>query len=554
MQPPSEQLTIARRPLDIEDFIDIIRRHRTWILAPFFLGLVVSVVVAFLWPDTFISSAIIRVVPAQVPERFVPSNVNAELGQLINSMTQQILSRGTLTNLIQTYNLYPNDRKSRPMEDIIEDMRRDVRVSAVRSLTRQVGRELSTISAFEVGFSYSERILAQRVTADLVTRYIDENIRARASQSVLTTQFLRDQWESAKREYETSEQKLSDFRARNAGRLPEHVAMNLQKLNALENRLVSVGASVSRAGNDKLLLESQFQTLKAQLTYIAAPSEEVTFAAGRSERLVRLEQQIVNSEMIVNALRDRYTETHPDVQRAKSDLALLEASRKSLISEEQAKPEAKSRTIRRVSPATAKEAQEIEAALQRTQSLIQIKEIEIQDLGKERIAVEREITGARQALQASPVSDTEYATLMQERNSARQKYDELTVKKGQSELATDLENRRQGEMLELLDPASLPQTPAAPKRWMIIVVGTCIGLALGLTVAGAREVRDTSLKNLKDVRAYTQLTVLASVPLLENDFVVRRRRRMAWLLWSTACFVGILIMSGTVAYYYVRRG
>jgi polysaccharide chain length determinant protein (PEP-CTERM system associated) len=554
MQPPSEQLTIARRPLDIEDFIDIIRRHRTWILAPFFLGLVVSVVVAFLWPDTFISSAIIRVVPAQVPERFVPSNVNAELGQLINSMTQQILSRGTLTNLIQTYNLYPNDRKSRPMEDIIEDMRRDVRVSAVRSLTRQVGRELSTISAFEVGFSYSERILAQRVTADLVTRYIDENIRARASQSVLTTQFLRDQWESAKREYETSEQKLSDFRARNAGRLPEHVSMNLQKLNALENRLVSVGASVSRAGNDKLLLESQFQTLKAQLTYIAAPSEEVTFAAGRSERLVRLEQQIVNSEMIVNALRDRYTETHPDVQRAKSDLALLEASRKSLISEEQAKPEAKSRTIRRVSPTAAKEAQEIEAALQRTQSLIQIKEIEIQDLGKERIAVEREITGARQALQASPVSDTEYATLMQERNSARQKYDELTVKKGQSELATDLENRRQGEMLELLDPASLPQTPAAPKRWMIIVVGTCIGLALGLTVAGAREVRDTSLKNLKDVRAYTQLTVLASVPLLENDFVVRRRRRMAWLLWSTACFVGILIMSGTVAYYYVRRG
>jgi len=207
-----------------------------------------------------------------------------------------------------------------------------------------------------------------------------------------------------------------------------------------------------------------------------------------------------------------------------------------------------------VSPTAAKEAQEIEAALQRTQSLIQIKEIEIQDLGKERIAVEREITGARQALQASPVSDTEYATLMQERNSARQKYDELTVKKGQSELATDLENRRQGEMLELLDPASLPQTPAAPKRWMIIVVGTCIGLALGLTVAGAREVRDTSLKNLKDVRAYTQLTVLASVPLLENDFVVRRRRRMAWLLWSTACFVGILIMSGTVAYYYVRRG
>jgi polysaccharide chain length determinant protein (PEP-CTERM system associated) len=553
MQPPSEQFSVARRALDVEDFIDIVRRHRTWILGPFFLGLVVSVVVAFLWPDTYISSAVIRVVPAQVPERFVPSNVNAELGQLINSMTQQILSRGALTNLIQTYNLYPEDRKRKPMEDVIEAMRRDVRVGGVRSLTRQVGREQSTISAFEVGFSYSDRILAQRLTADLVTRYIDENIRARASQSVLTTQFLRDQWETAKREYETAEQRLSDFRSRNAGRLPEQMSMGLQKLNALEARLAGVNSSVSRAGNDKLLLESQIQTLKSQFAFVATPSEETTAAAGRSERLVRLEQQILNAETIVNALRERYTETHPDVQRAKSELASLQASKTALTAEELTKPEGKPQTVRRISPSSVVEAKNIESMIARTLSMVQIKELEIQELAKDRLDTEREIASVRQQLQASPTSDTEYATLMQERNAARDRYDGLTVKKVQSELATDLENRRQGEMLELLDPASLPQNPAAPNRWIIVAVGTCIGLAVGLSVAGGREVKDTSLKNLKDVRAYTQLTVLASVPLLENDFVVRRRKRMAWLLWSAACFVGILIMSGSIAYYYVRK-
>jgi len=469
-------------------------------------------------------------------------------------MTQQILSRGTLTNLIQTYNLYPSDRQRKPMEDIIEQMRTDIKVGGVRSLTRQVGREVSTISAFEVSFSYSDRILAQRVTADLVTRYIDENIRARSSQSVLTTQFLRDQWEGAKRDYEAAEQKLSDFRARNAGRLPEQVQLNLQKMTALENRLANVNAPVGRAGNDKLLLESQIQTLKSQLSNLVMTSDSVaTEAAGRSERLVRLEQQIVNAEMAVNALRDRYTDTHPDVQRAQSDLALLKSSRNALIAEEQAKPEAKPKVVRSINPAAYKEGKNLEMAIAAAQSQVQIKEIEIQGLGRERTSVEREINAVREALQSSPVSDTEYATLMQERNAARQRYDELTVKKGQSELATDLENRRQGEMLELLDPASLPQTPAAPNRWLIVGIGTCIGLALGLTVAGGREVKDTSLKNLKDVRAYTQLTVLASVPLLENDFVVRRRRRMSWLLWSAACFLGILIMCGTIAYYYVRR-
>ena len=76
-----------------------------------------------------------------------------------------------------------------------------------------------------------------------------------------------------------------------------------------------------------------------------------------------------------------------------------------------------------------------------------------------------------------------------------------------------------------------------------------MGLMLGIVIAGAREMKDTSLKNLKDVRAYTQLSILGSIPLLENDFVVRRRRRLAWLGWTTACLAAAVLMSGSIAYY-----
>jgi hypothetical protein len=65
--------------------------------------------------------------------------------------------------------------------------------------------------------------------------------------------------------------------------------------------------------------------------------------------------------------------------------------------------------------------------------------------------------------------------------------------------------------------------------------------------------RDTSLKNLKDVRAYTQMAILGSVPLLENDFVVKRRRRMTWLGWTTACVAAAVVMSASVVYYYVTK-
>jgi hypothetical protein len=84
-------------------------------------------------------------------------------------------------------------------------------------------------------------------------------------------------------------------------------------------------------------------------------------------------------------------------------------------------------------------------------------------------------------------------------------------------------------------------------------VGMGVGLFLGFALAGAREMKDTSLKNLKDVRAYTQLPILGSVPLLENDLVVKRRRRIAWLGWSIACMAGIAMMSGSVIYYFATR-
>ena len=156
-------------------------------------------------------------------------------------------------------------------------------------------------------------------------------------------------------------------------------------------------------------------------------------------------------------------------------------------------------------------------------------------------------------IESQPVGEQQYAEVIRDREVAKLKYEELNRKRSQSAIAEDLEKRQQGESLEVLDPASLPQTPTEPKRPMLIAIGTGVGLILGLCFAGAREAKDASLKNLKDVRAYTQLTILGSVPLLENDLVVRRRKRLAWLAWSTACLVGIIIMTGSVFYYYTTR-
>ena len=196
MQSPMSESysSVNRRPMDIEDYFDIVRRHKAWILGPTFAALVIATVVACLWPNTYISTAIIRVVPPQVPESYVPTNINSQMSQRINSMYQTISSRGNLTNIINLYDLYKRDRARKPMEDVVEDMRKDIKIGNVVPLSQGEKQ----ISAFQISFAYEDRLLAQKVAADLVSRFMTENTRERTTQSVQTTSFLRDQLRTQK--------------------------------------------------------------------------------------------------------------------------------------------------------------------------------------------------------------------------------------------------------------------------------------------------------------------------------------------------------------------
>jgi polysaccharide biosynthesis transport protein len=157
-------------------------------------------------------------------------------------------------------------------------------------------------------------------------------------------------------------------------------------------------------------------------------------------------------------------------------------------------------------------------------------------------------------VQGIPLSEKEYAELIRERDVAKERFTEANLKLNRMQSGEEIETRKLGETLEQLDSPLLPQSPSEPKRTLIIGVGAVLGLFIGFVTAGAREMKDTSLKNLKDVRAYTKMTILGSIPLLENDLVVRRRRRIAWLGWTVGIILGIAMMAASVVYYYAKKG
>jgi type III secretory pathway component EscR len=89
-------------------------------------------------------------------------------------------------------------------------------------------------------------------------------------------------------------------------------------------------------------------------------------------------------------------------------------------------------------------------------------------------------------------------------------YESLLQRKTQSELASNLETRQQGEQFRVLDPASLPQRPEG--RILIVVVGWAAGLYLGVALLVLRTKLDKTVHGREDIAAVTDLPILARIP------------------------------------------
>jgi uncharacterized protein involved in exopolysaccharide biosynthesis len=283
-------------------------------------------------------------------------------------------------------------------------------------------------------------------------------------------------------------------------------------------------------------------------------------ATSAEARLAEINREIARLENSISVMKESYTETHPDVRRLAGFLEMKKREQAQASAEAQAavlEANAAQQTRAGAGSAAAPAGQRIDfesaSAISRVQSALQAKDMELEDMARRLRDTQVKIREANAQIQASPVAQQEYIQLVRQRTGAQERFNDLSTKTQMSAMATEVESRQQGETLEILEQPVMPTEPFSPKREIIIIAGLIVGIGIGVGMASAREIKDTSLKNLKDVRAYTKLTVLGSIPLLENDFVVRRRRRLGWLAWAAALLLGVLLMTGSVVYYYTSR-
>ena len=245
----------------IEEYGAIFNRRKWWILGPLFFGWLLVFASAWILPATYTSESVILVEQPKVPKTYVEPNVEVDLSERVQAMTQQVLSRTRLLNLIENLKLYPRYKNS--PDDQVKQMREDIKMELVQA-QMGAGKNAGELVAFKIDYEAPNAVAAQQVNAKLASFFIDENVRASQEQSEATTLFLDAQARSAAQSLADQEAKVHAFEAQHEGSLPSELQSNIQILNGYQAQLQSALAARERALQQQTYLNSllnQYQSM-----------------------------------------------------------------------------------------------------------------------------------------------------------------------------------------------------------------------------------------------------------------------------------------------------
>lgn len=478
---------LADRELNLHDYLAIARRRVWWLVLPTLIVPILAYLVSLKVPNRYTSQTTVLVDQQKVPDNFVKPVVTEDLNGRLATMQEQILSRTRLQPMIERFGLFKSDEGKVPMEVLVDRMRKLITVTPIRA---NDGLRRGDMPGFSISFTAENARLAQQVCAEITSMFVTENLKAREQSAVGTTDFLRSQLDEAKRELDSQDSRLAQFKMKYTGQGPEHEQTNLSMLATLNSQLQATTQMLARAQQDKTYSES----LLGQQTAAWRATRAGTNPDTLDHQLSALQSQLVT-------LQSRYTEDHPDIIKLKREIAKL----KKTLSENAAASDALSKDAKKVGVNEPLELQQLRLQIHQLEGVVNERSAEQQHL--------RQQIGLYQSrVQLSPRVEEEYKQLTRDYTTAQKFYDDLLQKKTQSEMATNLERRQQGEQFRVMDPPNLPETPTYPKRWRFAGFGVLGGFGLGLAAVVILEFHNKVMRTERDVQHYLQLPTLALVP------------------------------------------
>jgi len=530
----------------LSDYISIAWRRKFHILIPFIMVLFITTATVLVLPPVYQSSGTILIESQQIPQELIQSTITSFADERIQVIEQRIMTGERLLGIITKFNLYPEEIKSKAQSEILTDMRNRVAIELVSANLRSRRRGASATIAFTVSFEHRNAGAAQKVANELVTLFLDENIKTRTARAEETTDFLRKESDRLGNQIAVMEEQIASYKQENAGSLPQGLGANLERVVTLKTALLNSETEIAELEERRNLLLVELETLQIN----AAAS------GGLSEAQQQQQQDLTNLQNQYISLSARYGSGHPDVKAIKRQISAFEAEYGSLgnIEELQAQEQAVKQEMLELTKKYSGEhpdvkklerkldsietmiaefdnAEENSTGNQPNPDLLQARarlesvDSSIERVRKNRLALQSQITELNTLISRTPQVERGIDALERDYENTRRKYQEIKAKELQAELSKSLEEEQKGERFTLLEPPLLPDKPIKPNRKKLFMLGLILSFVSGIGVAGLAESLDSGIRGSRTLAAVTKMTPLAAIPYIttRKDELVRKR-------------------------------
>lgn len=555
----------------LQDYIRIFKRYKNQMLliaAGIFL---LAVVIALKLPSVYKSTAKILIEQQEIPQELVRSTITSFADQRIQVISQRVMNSENLTAIIDKFNLFAKERKIVSTSSLMEKMRQDINLEMVSAdvVDPRSGTPTQATIAFSLSFNSESPGLAQKVANELVSLYLNENLKHRNLAVTETTDFLAIEAEKLRSHISELEAALAEFKEKNASSLPELQQLNMQLMDRSEQQINDIDRQINALVERRSYLESELAQLSPILTSFSATGERIF---GSSDRLKVLQAEYV-------ALSAKYSPDHPDVLKARKEIAALEGevggvdkaeikkqilAKKGELAELSEKYSPNHPDVKRLK--TAIQYLEAEARVIPSQnykvvtdkpdnpayiqlkSQLQAANAEINALKASKNGIVAKIAMYEKSLRAAPQVERKYHDLDLDYENSMQKYREVKAKQMEADMSKTMEADRKGERFSLIEPPIYPEYPFKPNRPAIFVLGFILAVGSALGYALLRAGIDPGIYGMGALRAVTGAPPLVVIPYLDTDEDIAKKNRLKW--WISA-MAGLLLFAGLLLVHFL---
>jgi uncharacterized protein involved in exopolysaccharide biosynthesis len=547
------------------DYLDALKRRRKPALIIALTLLVLGGIGIVIWPNAYTSTAVILIEDPEIPPGLVPSTVTTFASRQIQYINQRVMTRTNLAQIIEKFDLFPEERKYLPTLLLVDDVQKDIKIDVIDVQQPGAGgQQVTSTIAFKLGFEHKSPQIARQVANELVSLYLAENVRSRTEQTAQTSQFLQTEVDRLDAEVKDLENQIAGIKRSNEGSLPELMTFNMQLLASLNNDISEIDRQLQSLRENKIMLDAELSKLSPIATTVTPEGKPVS---SPQDQLKALQTELAR-------LEGRYSPEHPDVLRVKRD---LEAVRNQLGADITLDQSSANLTQARLDLAKARasysadspqvidaerlvrslEARVAEPRRQGMGSMepdnpvyiqVRAQREALESQERSLVSKQAELRARRAGIEGKTLKsadvERDLGGLYRRLQTTNVTYQNARERLNVAKMGQALETQSKGERFALVEPPDLPLLPSSPNRPVLMALLILLVLAAGLGWPQVAESMDEAVQSARAVERVQGAPPIAEIPLIETaqDRKSERNTRVGVLLIAPIVIAIILAL------------